>query len=154
MPKAKIVEASEHEDLDTFYEIEKECFTIDAYSKRLLRFLLTSQSTICLKAVLQGQIIGFTIGDLRRFSGSWKSEVVTIDVLPRFRRMGIATLLLETLEKKFQTQGCSNTTIHVRVGNKAAINLFHKLGYQEKKKVSDYYADEIDAFLMEKNYGV
>jgi len=64
--------------------------------------------------------------------------------------MGIATLLLKRLEEEFQSRGCSRSSLEVRADNKAAINLFRELGYQEKKKLKNYYADGIDAFLMEK----
>lgn len=150
MSRNKIIDVGGIEDLDSFYEIEKQCFTIEVYSKRVLRSLLTSPSTICLKASVQGQIVGFIIGDVRRSNRPCQGEVVTIDVTPKFRRMGIATLLLKRLEKEFQNRGCSGIRLHVRVDNKTAINLFRKLGYQEKKKVTNYYADAIDAFLMEK----
>lgn len=150
MPQNIIIDVCDIKDLDLLHEIEKECFTIEVYNKRVLRSLLTAPSTICLKASVQGQIVGFAIGDIRRVFTSRRGEVVTIDVTPKFRRMGIATLLLKRLEEEFRSRGCSMSRLAVRVDNKAAKNLFRKLGYREKKKSKDYYADGIDALLMEK----
>ena len=150
MSRNKVIDVCSIEDLDSLYEIERQCFTIEVYSKRVLRSYLKSSSAICLKVTVQGQIVGFVIGQVQRSEKSCQGEVVTIDVTPKFRRMGIATLLLRRLEKEFQSRGCSRSLLQVRVDNKTAINLFHKLGYREKERLVNYYADGIDAFLMEK----
>lgn len=145
-----IVAVGSIEDLDSLHEIERKCFTIEVYSKQDLRSLLTSPNTICLKASTKGRIVGFTIGGIRRSNGSCQGEIITIDVSPEFRRMGVATLLLRRLDEEFRSRGCSGNRLQVRVDNKAAIDLFRKLGYQEKKKLTSYYAKGVDAFVMEK----
>jgi len=150
MPESITLDVASVDDLDRLHEIEKQCFTIEVYSKQTLRSLLTSPSTIFLKATTKGRIVGFTIGEIRRSEGSCLGEIVSIDVAPRFRRMGVATLLLKRLEDEFRRRGCWTNRLQVRVDNMTAINLFRKLGYHEKKKLTSYYANGVDAFLMEK----
>jgi ribosomal-protein-alanine N-acetyltransferase len=47
--------------------------------------------------------------------------------------------------------GAESAVLEVRAGNKAAISLYHKLGFAEVGKRKAYYSDGEDALLMQKD---
>ncbi len=50
--------------------------------------------------------------------------------------------------------GASFSSLHVRVGNKAAFHLYNEtLGYNINDREEKYYADGEDAFDMRKSFG-
>lgn len=74
----------------------------------------------------------------------------SIAVHPEKRNNGYGELLLKFLESNCSEKGFSKLRLDVRVDNKAAVELYKKLGYIEVKKKKNFYGDGIDAFLMEK----
>src|SRR3989304_5635670 len=48
--------------LDQFYEIEKQCFEREAFTKQQIAYLLTDYNAIGLTARINGEIAGFIIG--------------------------------------------------------------------------------------------
>ncbi|MBQ2947295.1 MAG: GNAT family N-acetyltransferase [Bacilli bacterium] len=77
-------------------------------------------------------------------------EIDYIIVDGNYRNMGIATKLLNTLEKSYKN--IDNITLEVRESNKSAINFYLKNGFKEVTKRKNYYKDE-DGILMIKNLG-
>jgi ribosomal protein S18 acetylase RimI-like enzyme len=60
-----------------------------------------------------------------------KLYLMDLAVLPKARRMGIATLLLNTVEKYAQENDFRDIYLHVEVDNKVARDLYEKNGFQE-----------------------
>jgi len=77
-------------------------------------------------------------------------EIDYIIVDSNYRKMGIATKLLNKLEKTYKN--IDNITLEVRESNKSAINFYLKNGFKEVTKRKNYYKDE-DGILMIKNLG-
>ena len=77
-------------------------------------------------------------------------EIDYIIVDSDYRKMGIATKLLKTLENTYKN--IDNITLEVRESNKSAINFYLKNGFKEVAKRKNYYKDE-DGILMIKNLG-
>ena len=62
--------------------------------------------------------------------------------------MRVAQAAMET------TFGAKYVSLHVRVGNRAALTLYRDtLGYEVHDKEAKYYADQEDAFDMRKYFG-
>jgi ribosomal-protein-alanine N-acetyltransferase len=77
-------------------------------------------------------------------------QIHKIAVKPEFRRLGLATFLLKSLFNKACDEGCQSVTLEVRSTNKAAINLYEKLGFVVKGIRSSYYSEQNeDALIME-----
>jgi len=73
----------------------------------------------------------------------WHGHVTAVTVSPEFRRLGIATLLMEILEiTTEQNYGGYFVDLFVRASNFNAILMYEKLGYKTYRKVKDYYQDE------------
>ena len=91
-------------DLGSLRRIEQACFPKDAWPLLDLMAVLTWPEVIRLKAVADGQMVGFIAGDPRRTEGvAW---IATLGVLPDYRRQGIARALLQECEKKLNAPAC------------------------------------------------
>ncbi len=75
-------------------------------------------------------------------------EILTFAVLPEFQNQGIGTHLI----KKLQQETTNPLYLEVAVDNKAALNLYNKVGFKIAGKRPRYYSHQdgrtTDAFLM------
>lgn len=133
-------------DLNALRKLEKESFDRDAWPLFDLIAVLTFPEVVRLKAVEEGQMVGFVAGDPRPRDGwGW---IATIAVDPNFRRRGIGTSLLRECENKL---GVPRSRLTVRLSNEGAITLYQREGYQTIDLWKSYYSDGEDAIVMEKN---
>jgi ribosomal protein S18 acetylase RimI-like enzyme len=100
---------------------------------------------IRLKAVENGELIGFVAGDPRSSEGA--TWVATIGVHPRYQRRGIGRMLLRACEQKTKLPRMRLT---VRISNQPAISLYEKEGYHSVDIWKRYYNDGEDGLVMEK----
>jgi len=127
--------------LDKFYEIEKQCFEREAFSKQQIAYLLTDYNAIGLAARTNGEITGFIIARIDIGRNVTSGHILTIDVLPSYRRKGIAQKLLSEIETIFKERGIKECRLEVREGNVAASNLYQKLGYKKVGRLEKYYGN-------------
>ena len=125
--------------LERLYEIEKECFVEEAFTKKQISLLLTDYNSISLTAEENEEIVGFIVGMIYPEGREVNGHILTIDVLPSCRRRGIGQRLLMEMENIFVRQGVQACLLEVREGNVAAINLYHKLGYRDIGRLENYY---------------
>lgn len=140
-----LIEKISQTDLEDIYTIEKLCFGIEAFSKGYYAYLLSLSYIIGFKAIIDNKIVGFVLGDIK------EGVVITLNVHPSFRRIGIATALMKRLFEEFIKKGCKKAVIQVRVDNIPAINLYKKLGFSFSSIIKNYYAVGIHAYEMIKN---
>jgi ribosomal-protein-alanine N-acetyltransferase len=132
-------------DLGALRKLEQESFGKDAWPLLDLIAVLTFTDVIRLKAVEDGQMVGFVAGDPHPRDGwGW---IATIAVDPRFRRRGIGRTLLHTCESRL---GLPKARLTVRLSNQSAISMYEKDGYQTTDIWKSYYNDGEDAMMMEK----
>jgi len=132
-------------DLSALRRLEHACFEKDAWPLLDLIAVLTWPDVIRLKAVEDGELIGFVAGDPRSSEGvSW---VATIGVDPRYQRRGIGRALLRACEEKTKLPRLKLT---VRLSNGAAISLYEREGYRSVDIWKQYYNDGEDGLVMEK----
>jgi ribosomal-protein-alanine acetyltransferase len=134
-------------NLGKLYEIEKQCFEQEAFTKQQLAYLLTDYNAIGLAARLNGEIAGFAIArvDIRR--NEQFGHIVTVDVAPAYRRKGIAQKLLHEVETILRERGIKECRLEVREDNVAALNLYQKLGYKKVGNLEKYYGDTHGLYL-------
>ncbi len=87
------------------------------------------------------------------FVGYWyildEAHISTIGVHPRWRGHGIGEQLLVAALKHAIGLGAVEATLEVRASNTAALNLYHKHGFEEVGRRKNYYRDnDEDALLM------
>ena len=132
-------------DLNALRHVETVCFPQDAWPFLDLIAVLTFPGVIRLKAVEDGQMIGFIAGDPRPGEGfSW---IATVGILPEYRGKGYGRALLEACEQKLPTR---RIRLSVRSSNEEAIRMYKNAGYFGIDRWGKYYNDGEDALVMEK----
>jgi ribosomal-protein-alanine N-acetyltransferase len=106
---------------------------------------LTFPQTVRLKALVDGRVVGYIIGDRRRFKG--QGWIASIGVHPDYRRRGIARRLLAECEERM---AMPRVRLTLRRSNQAALRLYEGLGYVEVDRWERYYRDGEDAIVMER----
>ena len=107
--------------------------------------VLVFPGVVRLRAAVDGEMVGFIAGDPRRDEQTgW---IMTLGVLPDWRRQGIAEALLSECEQKM---GLPTVKLTVRRGNEPAIALYQKLGYTQTDIWSRYYQNGEDGLVLKK----
>ncbi len=79
-------------------------------------------------------------------------RILTLDIIPKARRLGLASLLMNKCECRLRSFGCKEMYLETAVNNEPALRLYRKHGYQILRTLPDYYASHsLDAFLMGKS---
>jgi ribosomal-protein-alanine N-acetyltransferase len=101
------------------------------------------------------EIVGYVMGRVERGFSNLKSvkltkkgHIVSIAVIGKYRRMGVASQLLNEAIEGFREYDATESFLEVRKSNIEAINLYRKMGYEEKKVLPGYYRDGEDALLF------
>jgi len=81
-----------------------------------------------------------------------EADVLTVAVLPEYARQGIATHFMKELETWSQSKQALAMMLEVGVENSGAIALYEKLGYQTIATRKNYYGQDLDAFVMRKEF--
>ncbi len=77
-----------------------------------------------------------------------KGHIVSIAVLPQYRRRGIGYALVSKAMEGMRFYDVKQCFLEVRVSNLPAINLYKKLGFKISKIIRGYYSDGENAYLM------
>lgn len=135
------------EDFDTLHEIDQLCYEDEvAYSKRELRAYLRFRGSECVVAEADDVIAGFCISARQGERG----YIVTIDVLPQFRRVHVGTALLEEIERRLAVNGVREVALETATDNESAVAFWKKHGYRSRGIREGYYPNGRDAFSMVK----
>ena len=146
------------EDLQSVIKINLEClpehypsyFYIEIHRNYPKAFLVAENE--------RGEIVGYVMCRVERnFAslffgrGEKKGHVISIAVLPEYRRRGIGRgLMIKAINALKNYYNCDSCYLEVRVSNTAAINLYKKLGFEIVRRIIGYYRDGEDAYLMER----
>jgi ribosomal-protein-alanine N-acetyltransferase len=89
--------------------------------------------------------VGFVVASLL----APEAELETIAVAAEGQRHGVGARLLNKLTEELRTERVSQLILEVRASNWVALGFYGKMGFQETRRRSRYYADpEEDAVLM------
>lgn len=135
-----VVQKASATDLDTLYMIEQQCFTTEAWSKRQIAMFLEALDSVSLTAKVGSRLVGFVIGLVNQYDEMKLGHIITIDVLPNYRRKGIGMALLKTIEEEFKSLDIKVCYLEVRESNLAALRLYRKAGYVEVERLENYYS--------------
>ena len=81
-----------------------------------------------------------------------EADVLTVAVLPEYRRQGIAKEFMRQIEDWSKERGASAMMLEVEHTNESAIELYKSLGYMKISVRMDYYGPGKDAFVMRKDF--
>jgi len=138
-------------DLDTLCEIEKECFTSEAFTREQIGYLLRAPMGVSLIAEMGHEIVGFIVGLIQEYGNMRIGHIFTVDVLTKHRRRGVASRLLDDLEQIFRERRVQISHLEVRAGNLAAQKLYRKHGYTDVGVLKNYYGRGIHGIQLKKN---
>lgn len=101
-----------------------------------------------------GRIAGFVIAEMRRSQGERIGHIVTIDVGPAWRRLGVGRLMMEAVTARCREQGASRLQLEVAVDNAGAIAFYKEIGFDATGRIRGYYMGKLDAMVMERELSV
>jgi [ribosomal protein S18]-alanine N-acetyltransferase len=139
-------------DFDDLYAIEEICFQHpQRFTRRYMRQLIASSESATWIAEQNDSMVGFAILEWAQQISGVVAYIATIEVLPAFRKQGIAAELLRRLEGSAHAEGATAIWLHVDAKNSAAIRLYQRLGYQNSGRAEHYYARHRPAAIYVKH---
>jgi len=141
-------------DLEILCEIEKECFNSEAFTREQIGYLLRAPTGVSLIAETGHEIVGFIIGLIQGYGNAKVGHIFTVDVSTKHRRRGVASRLLNDLERIFMEKGVQTSHLEVRADNLAAQKLYRKHGYTDAEVLKNYYGRGIHGIQLKKNLTV
>ena len=126
-------------DLDALEQLEDSTFTVDALSRRSLRYYIGTRTASFLVLDREGEVLGDAIVAFRR--GSSVARLYSLAVAPGFGGHGFGRQLLVASETAARERGSTVLRLEVRRDNAAAKRLYERAGYRLFGSYEDYYED-------------
>jgi len=134
-------------DFESVYDIDQKCYPREiAYSRREFRWYLRLPGAEGIVAETRRGIAGFILTACFERTG----HIITIDVLPEYRRAGAGTVLLRAAEESLARRGATEIELETAIDNAAAIEFWKKNGYLTRGILKNYYPGGLAAYAMMK----
>jgi ribosomal-protein-alanine N-acetyltransferase len=135
------------------FQLDEACFVepfrFDRESMR--EFAEERRAIVRIAQKPDGELAGFVIVHVERAGTAWRAYVVTLDVAPECRRMGVAARLMREVEATAMAAGVRRMQLHVFSGNAGAIRFYERMGYERMGAQKDFYGEAgLDAFVYGK----
>lgn len=144
------------DDLQSVMQINRVClpenytdyFFMDLYDRFPETFVVAEENGKIAGYIMcriEVGLVDYGLGGLVR-----KGHVVSIAVLPQYRRKGVAQALINAALEGMRSYKAKLCYLEVRVTNDVGIALYKKLGFEVTKRLGGYYSDGEDAYVMTK----
>jgi len=141
-------------DLEAVVEINHTClpenytdyFFVDLHHRFPETFVVALESGKVIGYIMCRVEVGlsnFGFGGLLK-----KGHVVSIAVLPEYRRKGVGKALINKAIEGIRSYNAKQFFLEVRVTNVPAVNMYKRLGFEVTRTIHGYYADGEDAYVM------
>lgn len=155
-----------HEEFETLWRIDQQCFApgisysrleLATYLQRPGAFALVAERsqvspTGTLGTTSKTPSPAATLGFIVAEKGSrGTGHIITIDVLPEARGVGIGSELLRIAEGRLRDVGCWSVILETAVDNRAALSFYKRHHYSVLKTLPRYYSNGVDAFVLKKD---
>lgn len=136
------IRAMKAEDIPNIIELEKSCFTSDAWKEKDFEYRIAISQYVNLVAEADNRFAGYVACCLV----AGELSIDSLAVSPKFRRTGIASALIkEAIEQKKPT----DLYLEVRQSNYGAIALYESMGFETVGLRREYYQQPVEnAILM------
>jgi ribosomal-protein-alanine N-acetyltransferase len=132
-------------DLKKVYDLEVQLFP-NPWPLSFFEADLRVPGTIAFVVESDGGLVGYCMSNI----GKEGYHITNIAISGEHQRKGIGSKLMYTLEAIARERGCTRAYLEVRITNKAAIQMYGKLGYKIDHVHKLYYMDGDDAYVMVK----
>jgi ribosomal-protein-alanine N-acetyltransferase len=134
------------DDLETLYKIDQACFAPGiSYPREELSRFISQRGSRTWIADESGEIAGFLIAERQ---AQKVAHIVTIDVVDRWRRRGVGSLLMDAAEHWAWEQKLLFVYLETAENNAAAQAFYGARGYRKVDRVANYYSDGASARVM------
>jgi ribosomal protein S18 acetylase RimI-like enzyme len=138
-------------DLASAFALDQVCFAEGiAYSRAELRYFVLRANAYAVVAEKTGRMAGFLVASHSSRQPNRVAHIVTLDVDPAVRRMGVASLLMDDAEQHYRALGCEGLQLEVAVDNEAAKQFYRQQGFVPTGFLRGYYNGRLDAVTMKK----
>ena len=117
--------------------IERACFPEEPYTRAIFRDLYRHAGPLFLIAKVRRRIVAYMVA---RVYGE-TAELVSVAVMPEFRRQGVAGELLTFTCAELRRAGAAAIELMVRDGNAGAIRFYRRFGFRRLGVTPRYYGD-------------
>jgi ribosomal-protein-alanine N-acetyltransferase len=134
-------------DLDAVSSLELEVFDRNAWSPRAVEQELEAvgQGRQLLVAVADGKVVGYAA---LSYNGD-TCDLLRVAVSATYRRRGIASELFTTLLAQVERRAGTRILLEVAADNRPALAFYSRLGFAEIDRRRRYYANCVDAVVMQ-----
>lgn len=96
----------------------------------------------------QGGIAGFVLSSLV----PPEAEILSITISTQVRRQGLGAQLLRHHLHRLAAEGVATSFLEVEEGNKAALRLYERFGYEQVGRRKGYYGAGADALMLRRDF--
>jgi ribosomal-protein-alanine N-acetyltransferase len=140
-------------DFEAVWRIDQQCFApgisysrldLAAYLRRPRAFAIVAESA----SQAAPGLMGFIIAETGSRAGG---HIITIDVLPGARKIGLGTRLLRVAEDRLRAAQCQFVILETALDNRAALAFYKTHQYHVVKTIPRYYSNGVDALVLKKD---
>ena len=129
--------------LDGVAELERLCFS-QPWSRSSLELLTKEGIGVGMTCSKDGKVCAY--GGM--IVAVDEGQITNIATHPDYRRQGYGRAIVESLIKYAKMNGLDSVSLEVRESNKAAIDLYTKLGFKVEGKRKDFYTKPTESALI------
>jgi len=149
-----VVRPAKEQDLDMIVALNRAALP-ENYMPEFFENLLRIYGEYFLAAEMEGHIIGYVMcrvelgmTNLNSFGIMKKGHIVSLAVDNEQRRHGIGQAMMEEVMRRMRATGLKECFLEVRVTNEPAIKLYERVGFKIVKRISNYYSNGTDGYIM------
>ena len=144
---ASVIREFRPEDFETLWRMDQQCFSPGiAYSKQELKAYMRHRGSFTLVAACaKGDLQGFVV-----VHGGMIGHIITIDVAPDARRLGVGSMLILSAEERLRSGGSRAVGLETAVDNLSALSFYKRHGYSVIRTWPRYYSNGVDALVLKK----
>jgi ribosomal protein S18 acetylase RimI-like enzyme len=141
-------------DLNAMVALDDACFEEPfRFNRSSMKSFAEAKNACTLLAEVDGQLAGFCILHVETSRRRLVGYIVTLDVAPAYRRCGLATKLMQGVERMAVAEECSAMLLHVYAENEGAIAFYQRLRFERLYEEEGFYGVGLDAVVMHRRLG-